>query len=178
MATIKKVPAKTALMNALEDLLHKKPFQKISVNELCESAQISRSAFYANFEDKYQLLSYCLNTKAEEFNSLMKFHSPQEFLTAMLDFIHKEGKFFYNTFNTNLNEEIREILYHSFDQHFTNALKKKEAQGLVLPGPPEVVSSFYIGGLTNTIVQWIKSNYQIPKSELAACQYRLLKDIL
>lgn len=177
MTTTKKVPAKTALMKVLEDLLHKKSFQKISVNELCESAKISRSAFYANFEDKYQLLSYCLNTKAEEFNSLMEFHSPQEFLTVMLDFIQKEGKFFYNTFNTDLNEEMREIFYHFFDQHFTNALKEKEAQGFVLPGPAEVVSSFYIGGLTNTIVRWIKSNYQIPKSELAACQYRLLKDI-
>ena len=38
MKNNRKVSAKTVLMETLEQLLHKKPFQKISVNELCEAA--------------------------------------------------------------------------------------------------------------------------------------------
>lgn len=49
MENNRKVSAKTVLMETLERLLHKKPFQKISVNELCEAALVSRSAFYANY---------------------------------------------------------------------------------------------------------------------------------
>lgn len=56
MPDLKKTNVKDLLMYTLTELLHKKFFQKITVNELCESAHVSRSAFYANFKDKYHLL--------------------------------------------------------------------------------------------------------------------------
>ena len=40
-----KPSARESLIHALIDLLHKKTFYKISVNELCAAAQVSRSAF-------------------------------------------------------------------------------------------------------------------------------------
>ena len=64
MENTRKESAKTVLMNTLEQLLHIKPFQKISVNELCETALVSQSSFYANFEDKYHLLACCLESKS------------------------------------------------------------------------------------------------------------------
>ena len=94
MINSRKIPARTALMNTLAELLHKKPFQKISVNELCETAQVSRSAFYANFEDKYHLFSCCLEAKGREMEKQMANHSPEEFLYVMLDFFQKENRFF------------------------------------------------------------------------------------
>lgn len=178
MTTIKKPPAKTILTEVLIDLLHKKSFRKISVNELCESAKISRSAFYANFEDKYQLLSYCLSEKAKELDVLMEHHSPQEFFLVMLDFIQKEDWFFSNIFGSDLSEELRDILYEFSNQHFTGILKDKVSMGLVLPGPIDTVASFYVDGLSSMILYWIRSNYKLPKEELASCQYRLLEGIL
>ncbi len=80
MIDSRKHSAKRMLMNTFEELLHKKSFQKISVHELCESAQVSRSAFYANFNDKYHLLSCCLQEKTEYFNTLAEQLSPEEFL--------------------------------------------------------------------------------------------------
>lgn len=58
MTTTRKFPAKIALLKSMEELLHHKSFAKISVNELCQHAQISRSAFYANFADKYERTSF------------------------------------------------------------------------------------------------------------------------
>ena len=48
-----KPSARESLIHALINLLHKKTFYKISVNELCAAAQVSRSAFYSHFDDKY-----------------------------------------------------------------------------------------------------------------------------
>ena len=70
MDSNRKTSAKIVLMETLEELLHKKPFQKISVNELCESALVSRSAFYANFEDKYHLLACCLGLPVQPLESV------------------------------------------------------------------------------------------------------------
>ena len=178
MINSRKIPARTALMNTLAELLHKKPFQKISVNEFCETAQVSRSAFYANFEDKYHLFSCCLEAKGREMEKQMANHSPEEFLYVMLDFVQKENRFFYNTFIADLDEEIAESFYQFFEKHLTEILRQKAADGLILPGPVDVVTSFYIGVLTGTTLRWIKSNYRLAKEDLAACQYRLLKDII
>lgn len=49
-----------SILNALPNLLNKKDFNKITVNDLCEEAQLSRTAFYMHFLDKYDLLKYFL----------------------------------------------------------------------------------------------------------------------
>lgn len=50
-----------ALMRAFEELLSKKTFDDITVNELCETALIRRPTFYSHFEDKYDFLRFYLN---------------------------------------------------------------------------------------------------------------------
>lgn len=49
------------LSNTLVNKLTSKPFEKISVNELCNEANYPRSTFYNYFDDKFDLLDYCLS---------------------------------------------------------------------------------------------------------------------
>lgn len=51
----------TLLRNALMTLMMKKPFDKITLTDICRLAMISRSTFYRHFEDKYALLYYCFD---------------------------------------------------------------------------------------------------------------------
>ena len=169
---------KTLLAETMRNLLYKKPFHKISVNELCETAAISRSSFYANFQDKYELFSYCLDQGKEKLDVLKKSHAPKEFLGILLDFIQSENKFFYHAFGASYDEEITEMLYNFFAAKFTDILHEKVQEGAKISGPVEYVSAFYVGGLTSITLRWIKSNYSVSKEELASCQYQLLKDLL
>lgn len=50
-----------ALIRAFEELVSKKTFDDITVNELCEAALIRRPTFYSHFEDKYDFLRFYLN---------------------------------------------------------------------------------------------------------------------
>lgn len=178
MPTTRTNIVKPLLAEAMGSLLYKKPFHKISVNELCKTASVSRSAFYANFQDKYQLFSYCLQEGQKQWDFLKKSHSPKEFLSRLLDLIQSEGKFFYHAFGASYDEEIAEILYNFLEVRFTEILDGKVQEGEKFSGPTEYVSAFYVGGLTSITLKWIKSNYSISKEELAACQYLLLKDLL
>lgn len=56
-----------ALLDALLTLLEQKRFSKITVNDLCEEAYISRPTFYAHFEDKYDLVRYWLDRLSKDF---------------------------------------------------------------------------------------------------------------
>ena len=129
-------------------------------------AHISRSAFDVNFEDKYELLAYCLEERKAEFDHFIRNHSPEESLSALLEAIQKESHFFYHVFSAGFNDKLGRIFYRFFNQYFMELLREKECQGAVLPGPAEMVSSFYLGGLTLMILQWIKSNYKLPKVKI------------
>ena len=55
------------LMKALLDLLAEMPFEKISLTDICRVSMVSRSTFYRYFEDKYDLLHYCIKMYIEDF---------------------------------------------------------------------------------------------------------------
>ncbi len=55
---LKITPSKDALASAFRTLLQKKPFSKISIEEITTAAGLSRQTFYRNFYDKYDALSY------------------------------------------------------------------------------------------------------------------------
>lgn len=54
------------LSNALFSILAKKPFEEITVNELCETSNYPRATFYNYFEDIFDLLNYCWYCLSQE----------------------------------------------------------------------------------------------------------------
>lgn len=48
-----------AFSKTMFNLLAKKSFESISVNEICEISNFPRATFYNYFDDKYDLLNYC-----------------------------------------------------------------------------------------------------------------------
>ena len=56
MATNRRVKmTKKLIKDALSNLMEKKPITKITVKEICESADVNRSTFYAHYSDQYEL---------------------------------------------------------------------------------------------------------------------------
>ncbi len=58
-------------------MLSEKPFEEITVWQLCEAVQYPRATFYNYFEDKYDLLHYCWQTLAEQIG-LSEYHHAEE----------------------------------------------------------------------------------------------------
>ncbi|GAY71968.1 TetR/AcrR family transcriptional regulator [Lentilactobacillus kosonis] len=50
------IKSQQRLYAAFEELLHKKSFDAISVRDICNQSNTSRSGFYLHFEDKYDLV--------------------------------------------------------------------------------------------------------------------------
>lgn len=166
------------LANALQELMEKKPFQKITVNELCQKSGLHRSTFYLHFNDKYDLLSFYLENLFEEFENSRDMQEPLEFLTSFLGYCQEKEKIFSHILTSGLDMEFQTILHDFLRNYFIQCLHEKNAGKALLPGPLESVADFYVGGLMNSIIQWMRNGYKIPKERLAACQYRILKNIL
>lgn len=61
-----------ALTNTLLTILQTNSFSKITVNDLCKVAGVSRSTFYVYFSDKFDLLECCMNDLKARFEELKK----------------------------------------------------------------------------------------------------------
>ena len=168
---------KIQLSNTLFSLMRQKPIQKITVNELCQGAKIHRSTFYLHFKDKYELFLFGLNLHFQRLLDQVGTYDPQEFLILFLGFCQEREAILEHIFASDMGEELGGVLHKFLNGYFTQKLYEKSVGGVLLPGPIESVADFYVGGLVNTTLQWMKNGCKIPKERLAACQYRLLKDI-
>ena len=139
---------------------------------------IVRSTFYLHFQDKYELLSYCLDRISMELEALMKTHETKDFFIVFLTECEKKERVFYNLFETEINEELMNLVYQYISRNITKFLEEKTARGELLPGPVDSVTAFYVSGLVGMTFHWIKSGCKLPKETLASCQTRLMKDIL
>jgi hypothetical protein len=66
------------------------------------------------------------------------------------------------------------MFYDLFSQFFTTVLVKLLDQKQTLPYPVSIISAFYVGGITCSIIQWIKKDFDISVEEMARCQENLL----
>ena len=54
------------LTEALLKLMEKKPFNEISVSELCEKAGVARASFYRNYDSMQEILTNYLSSVTDE----------------------------------------------------------------------------------------------------------------
>lgn len=161
---------------AMLALLEKNSFGKITVNDLCTEAMVSRSTFYAHFEDKYALLRFCLEILDQRMFEEHEGASLEEWLRHILLAVQENEKLFRNLLMADLDVELMEMLRKSFHEDFTKLLKAYVEKGTVLPGPTEVMSVYYASGLTSAIILWVGKGMPYSVDEMARCLAALLPD--
>lgn len=78
---------KQSLVKAFFMLVNDKDFEKITIADLTERAQVNRATFYAHFKDKYDLLDYIMGdsaSKAIEHRTAGSYTFDQESITQLI----------------------------------------------------------------------------------------------
>ncbi|MCR8658620.1 TetR/AcrR family transcriptional regulator [Paenibacillus endoradicis] len=70
--------AKQSIIEAFLQLINEKSFQDLSVKEIVQKAQISRSTFYLHFTDKFELIDDVRRTLNERF---LSFYTQDSFIS-------------------------------------------------------------------------------------------------
>jgi AcrR family transcriptional regulator len=170
----KSLQTKKILAEHLINMLENQNFKKITVNDICQHAMISRSAFYLHFEDKYSLLRYCMDMELLRWEEVMQRSDFHSYLVFVLDDILKKRNFYNNTLVSVQDHELYAMFFTLFSRFFTARLEKLLDQEQALPYPVSIISAFYVGGITCSIIQWIKKDFDISVEEMARCQENLL----
>lgn len=85
------IKTKKALSTSLYELLEKRSFEVISVNQICNHAMVHRTTFYKHFYDKYDLLVYLFKLLTKDyFSTDLKERLNNPFQTIEATFTNKE----------------------------------------------------------------------------------------
>ncbi len=84
--------SKKMLKEALVQLLQKKTIEKITIYELCDTAQINRTTFYKYYGNQYDLLDEIENDFFNELEQLLAVEQPEDFdcFKRILENLEKE----------------------------------------------------------------------------------------
>lgn len=172
------IKTKNAIYDALISLLKDNLFEEIKVSDICKTALINRSTFYAHFEDKYDLvisliedlresLSQELSTIADDL-SVREYYL--ELIKAFLNHIEGKEDIYRSIMMNNRNSIIMDMIYVTISDDIN-----KRIDGLINGVPGNVVSSFYLGGVVNIGFEWLKSGKTYSKEEMLEYLNKLIK---
>ena len=160
--------SKILLKNALMDLLSDKgSVTTISVRELCERADLTRSTFYAHYSEPKELLE---EVEAELLDAtrehLQKIGAENDigahrYLLSFLMYIKENDKPF------------RTLLIDAGDPEFRSKFMQQsiiqfiENLNISFPKDQEqYIYSYILNGSTGVIIQWMRSDYSIDENAL------------
>ena len=146
---------KKLLSFALLDIMEDTPFNKISVNDICEKAMVHRATFYNHFYDKEDLFNYILGEIQEEmFNKSIEsgtFTSSKEMymdlIVRVLNFISDNRQRITKIVNKNSYEKMLLLIAETIKRSIKYLLvKNKFKEEYTIP--VDVLANFFTGGLT------------------------------
>ncbi|MFI3377594.1 TetR/AcrR family transcriptional regulator [Mammaliicoccus sciuri] len=112
------------LHTALLHLLNQYQFEDITVQMICNEAMVHRTTFYAHFQDKYHLLSSCLDYIVEEEMHFSKNNpSPTDSIMELLT-IAKKYKNVLSQFIGNQHDVMQNVIQKNMAKEIKAQLQK------------------------------------------------------
>ena len=166
---------------ALISLLKKKPFEYITVSEICETAGVNRSTFYLHYETIGDLLnettrylldgflsyfstdtqSVVLNLKDCELNELV--FICDKYLTPYFTYIKDHKEVFKVALAQNKILGFEDVYKRMFENIFNPILERFHYPSDIR----QYVMMYYLNGINAIIVEWLKNGCDKSTDELS-----------
>lgn len=146
-----------ALQEAFLKLLKRRSFGRITVNVLCDEAQISRSTFYTHFKDKYDLLEFCLTNIKEKIKLNIGGSNSYIELERTVNQLVRDNRKVISNVLKDANGETMDLL-HAYMFSFFDVAEKKSVDGQFSP-QYIVLSNFCAGGIMKLLLWQVENKF-------------------
>ncbi|MEL6983336.1 MAG: TetR/AcrR family transcriptional regulator [Actinomycetota bacterium] len=162
------------LQQALQELILEKRYDKITVQDIIDRADVGRSTFYAHYLDKEDLLASGMRRYGQEFGEHAK---AAEHETDQAHLLHSLIFFQHAYDNRDLYRAMlagggRRFLLDIGRQHIMahveEHLEQRVKQGHRPPVPLDVITHYFAGAMMSLVVWWIDDGMQLPPDEINA----------
>lgn len=141
------------------DLLGKKPFDKISVSDICGRAEISRPSFYAHYDDINDLI---MQIELEKSAYIALIFASEDTITEesfklYLNYIQENNLFYKAYFETENNSQLSRKIMEQYLK--TNGLKESCRLKFNMV--------FFMAGIRAVVYDWLAGGQKESAEELA-----------
>ena len=175
---------------ALISLLKKKPFEYITVSEICETASVNRSTFYLHYETISDLLDETTRYLLDDFRSYFPTDTIDlvccdrnelvfvcdKYLTPYLTYIKNHKEVFGTAITHNKILKFEDVHKRLFDNIFNPILDRFHYPS----NTRQYVMMYYLNGINAIVLEWLKNGCDKSIAEISeiisVCIYGLNKD--
>ena len=175
---------------ALISLLKKKPFEYITVSEICETASVNRSTFYLHYETISDLLDETTRYLLDDFRSYFPTDTIDlvccdrnelvfvcdKYLTPYLTYIKNHKEVFGTAITHNKILKFEDVHKRLFDNIFNPILDRFHYPS----NTRQYVMMYYLNGINAIVLEWLRNGCDKAITEIAeiisVCIYGLNKD--
>lgn len=148
---------KQKIADALKSLMAKKPFDKITVRELLEAADVTRPTFYYHFEDIYDLMVWMFNT---ELLSLMEKSENcvtwDDGILLTLRYVEQNRAVCLCAYNSIGREELERFFRKSTERIVQNFVNELLTEVPAKSEHAQYIAEFYTDALVSALAHWLK----------------------
>ena len=162
---------KMVIRTAFLDLLSRERIEKITVAQICRSAEINRATFYRYYENQYDLLSSLENEMFDELKkSTKEYKNDIDKLTEIIFVKFSEQRDTWRLLISDYaNLSFLTKIFAFFDECFAKDYSTKES---------ELRYRFLLSGYSGIFNHWVKNGMQESPVEMAAYANQFRHDLM
>ncbi len=155
----KRIGTKDYIALCFKEMLKTRPFDSISVLELAEVCQLSRTSFYRHFSDKYAVLAWIFKMQLDEIDIEAGGFSSRNL--KILKLMAENKKYFRNIFQNDKENWLADHIYQRGCTYFENLLKAGMGVDEL---PDEIMASihFFNAGANHLWKLWLATGAKEP----------------
>ena len=144
-------------------LLDEKTFEEITINELCEAADIRRATFYKHYSDKFAFLTAFTHTLRLKFDQTIwkngSYSTDTEYYVAyarrIVGYISEHPAAVDNIVKSSLFSQMLSIILEQNYKDTKERLERSIKSGMRLYASVETLSAMCAGGIATAIYLWL-----------------------
>ncbi len=167
---------KRILKEAMLELLQEKALSKITIKEICERSEMSRSTFYLHYQDPFALFKEIeleeLARTAQVLNDLKDPLGTAKSIQAFLEYVKSNRDSFGLLLCQTDNSEFQRMIMEGVEK-----LVKSKIPEMLEDNLADYRFAFIMHGSLQTIKRWMEQDFDVPIEEMAEmicemCDYR------
>ena len=158
------VQSQHMIADALFSLMKRKPFQQITVTEICDEAAIGRKTFYRNFDMKEDVVEFKLDILCAQYKEEIMGMTTEQQLRHHLEFTRNHADYFIALYQNGIHQMVRD--------KFAILLPETMPQWTSDPVEQEYRSRYIIAGVEAVERVWVERGFAESIDEVVAIVQR------
>lgn len=164
---------KKALAHAMKTLMASRPFDKISVIDICKACGMNRKSFYYHFKDKYDLVNWIFYTDFILLVSKRNYESVWDIIQAVVDLFHRDHLFYRAALKIEGQNSFRDYFDESMTPIFRLILSGSDLDEEEINQNAHYMSDCLLAVMN----RWLKDGYPPDPKDFTENMQHLILDI-